>query len=242
GTAPRPNEYSSRIHPRRGPSAAAAATATSAAANAAALALLLIVGLSACKRHEPPTIDSTWTDSFDRSTLGSDWYATQDSYFLRDGKLNARGAHNHPLWLRRKLPRDAIVELDCWSESPSGDLKVEAWGDGESFDPDQGAYLATAYVLVMGGWNNSQSIIARRDEHAPGIPRRNDPKVEPGRKYHWKIVRKGGQLRWFVDDMTTPFLSLDDPAPLEGQDHEYFAINNWESDVWFDNLAIRPAE
>jgi len=29
-------------------------------------------------------------------------------------------------------------------------------------------------------------------------------------------------------------------APLEGAGHEYFALNNWETDTWFDNLVITP--
>jgi hypothetical protein len=65
-------------------------------------------------------------------------------------------------------------------------------------------------------------------------------KVQPTRHYHWRIERVGKQLKWFVDDMQTPFLVLDDPAPLEAQGHEYFGFNNWETDTWFDNLVITP--
>ena len=48
-------------------------------------------------------------------------------------------------------------------------------------------------------------------------------------------------LDWFVDDMTTPLLTLDDPEPLTGDGHAFFSINNWQSDTWFDNLRIAPA-
>ena len=65
-------------------------------------------------------------------------------------------------------------------------------------------------------------------------------KVEAKRHYHWKLERLGTKLTWWVDDMATPFLVLDDPKPLEGQGHEYFGFNNWESDTWFDNLVITP--
>ena len=37
-----------------------------------------------------------------------------------------------------------------------------------------------------------------------------------------------------------PFLAWTDPEPLAGPGHEYLAINDWESDVTFDNLPIRP--
>ena len=42
--------------------------------------------------------------------------------------------------------------------------------------------------------------------------------------------------------MSAPFLSYDDPQPLEGKGHEYFAFDNWDSDLWFDNLSISPAQ
>lgn len=207
-----------------------------------AIALLL----SACGKDkadqgpEPPPIDAEWKDDFERSQLGADWRATSSVYQLVNGAVSGQGAFNHPLWLRRKLPRDAEVELDVWSTSPDGDIKVELYGDGRSYDPDKGGYQATGYVAVMGGWQNSKSQIARLDEHGKDVASRAQPKVEPNKRYHWKFVRRGGKLDWFVDDMTTPFLSLDDPKPLEGAGHEYFAINNWQTDTWFDNLRIAP--
>ncbi len=57
-------------------------------------------------------------------------------------------------------------------------------------------------------------------------------------RYHWKIVRAGTTITWYVDDMETPFLSLDGPDPLAAKGHEYFGFNNWQSDSWFDNLSI----
>ena len=77
-------------------------------------------------------------------------------YEIANGALSAKGAHNHPLWLRKKLPRDVRIELDCWSNEERGDIKVELFGDGRSFDPDGGAYMATGYELIFGGWFNSQ--------------------------------------------------------------------------------------
>ena len=38
-----------------------------------------------------------------------------------------------------------------------------------------------------------------------------------------------------------PFLSWTDPQPLAGAGHEYLGVNDWESPVSFDNLAIRPS-
>jgi hypothetical protein len=65
-------------------------------------------------------------------------------------------------------------------------------------------------------------------------------KVVPSQRYHWKIERQGRALRWYIDDMTRPFLQLEDQRPLEAAGHEYFGFNNWETDTWFDNLVITP--
>ena len=201
--------------------------------------LALLAALSSCKQPDPPPIGDEFRDDFERSAVGSNYVATADVYRLKDGALGVVNGYNHPLWLRKKLPRDAEIELDVVSRSKAGDIKVELWGDGESYAQDRGAYTATGYVLIFGGWGNSKSEIARGDEHAANLPSRTDPKVEPGRKYHWKVVRRGGRLDWYVDDMEKPFLSFDDADPWAGAGHEYLGFNDWEADVSFDNLVVR---
>jgi hypothetical protein len=196
--------------------------------------------LAACKVKDPPPVTSTWREDFDRGDIGLDYFKTGPGYAISDGQLSAHGAHNHPLWLRKKLPRDVQIDLDCWSTEPRGDLKVEVFGDGRSFDPDGGAYMATGYELIFGGWFNTKSEIARMDEHAKDIPMRVAPQVVPNQHYHWRIMRRARTVTWFIDDMTKPFLELVDKAPLEGAGHEYFGFNNWETDTWFDNLVITP--
>ena len=179
------------------------------------------------------------SDDFERSALGRDWFATDPSAVrLENGTLTVEGAHNHPVWLRRPIPEDATIEFDAWTDSPEGDIKVEAWGDGRSAHsgPPQAAYDATGYVFVFGGWRNSKSVLARQQEHGPNVVERLVPKVEPGRRYHWVIQRKGDDISWTIDGM--PFLSMKDPSPLRGPSHAYFAFSGWESPVHFDNLKI----
>lgn len=184
-------------------------------------------------------ITARFEDRFDRTELGSNWNATNPSVWtLRDGALYVANARNHPLWLRRRLPRDARIEFDAWSNSPDGDIKCEAWGDGHSY-ARQASYTATSYVVIFGGWRNSLNIIARMDEHAPD--RRiqpNGPRVEQGRHYHWVVERRGNRLTWSVDG--NPMIDFDDPAPLAGPGHEFFAFNNWSVELGFDNLVITP--
>ncbi len=201
------------------------------------LVLLLVAG---CKVKDPPLVKDGFVDNFERDVVGSHYFESGPGYHIVHGELSAKGAHNHPLWLRERIPRDARIEFDCWSTQSRGDIKIEVWGDGESFDPDAGAYMASGYEVIFGGWFNTKSIIARQDEHAPDVTQRTDIKVVANQRYHWKIERKGKLIRWFVDDMTSPFLQLDDAKPLEGPGHDHLGFNNWETDTWFDNLVITP--
>jgi hypothetical protein len=205
-------------------------------------ALTICLGAAAvgCKVQDPPAIREPWRDDFERSEVGDDYRRTADVYEIVNGALSTKGAFNHPLWLRRKLPPAVSIELDCWSNTPDGDIKVELFGDGESHARDKGAYTSTGYVVIMGGWNNPRSMVARGNEHGKALVERTQPRVEAGRRYHWRIVRSGSRVTWYVDDMEHPFLTLDDAAPLSGAGHEYFGFNNWQSDSWFDNLAITP--
>jgi hypothetical protein len=185
-------------------------------------------------------ITAPFSDGFDRAALGPDWIATDpQAYRIEGGELIARAAYNHPLWLARPLPRDATIEFDCWSNDDAGDLKVEIWGDGRSYATDRvGAYTSTSYNFIFGGWHNQISTLARMHEHGEDRQVRRDVRVVKGRHYHWTIRRKGAHVEWLIDNQ--PFLSFDDPAPLDGPDHRFFAINDWEAELHFDNLRITP--
>lgn len=203
------------------------------------LVLSTILALG-CKVKDPPPITEHWVDDFERTSIGGNYYKTGGGHRIVDGALSTQGSYNHPLWLRKKLPRNVQIEFDAWSTTSVGDIKVELFGDGESYDPDRGQYTSSGYVLVMGGWNNSKSIIAKGNEHGKNLVDRRRPKVEPNRRYHWTIKRQGDAIEWWIDDGKEPFLRYADKSPLVGQGHEYFAFSNWESDSWFDNLSVTP--
>ncbi len=76
------------------------------------------------------------------------------------------------------------------------------------------------------------------EEHGPDRKERRDVRVVPGQHYHWLIARHGAVVDWYIDGKLV--LSMDDPAPLTGPGHRYFAFDDWETEVHFDNLVIRP--
>lgn len=180
-----------------------------------------------------------FADNFERQALGSEWLATDPAAAsIEQGSLTLERAQNHPVWLTRPIPTNASIEFDCWSESPEGDLKVEVWGDGASYNPGRptDAYLSSGYVFIFGGWRNTASVLAKQSEHTPGRASRTDVKVVPGKHYHWKITRQGNRITWYIDGQS--FLSVDDPSPLTGPDHQFFAFSDFEAKVHFDNLRI----
>jgi hypothetical protein len=202
------------------------------------LPTLTILLTTSC-RQRIPAITEPFTDGFDGAEVGPAWLNTGGNYRIINGRLNIAGAENHPLWLRKTLPSDVVVDIDVMSTSPDGDVKVELDGDGESFDRDGNRYEATGYMFVFGGWQNSLSIIGRMGEHDDAVKaRRALPKVEPNRVYHWTITKHGRNIEWKMDGQ--PFLAFDDPTPLGGSGHQFFGINNWRTDDHFDNLRIQP--
>ncbi len=195
-----------------------------------------------------PKLEARFTDSFERGDPGTDWNITGPGWSLNEGRLCVAGAHNHPAWLRRRLPVNARIEFEATSSSSEGDLKAEAWGDGSSAATAAAYRNATSYIVIYGGWKNTMHVLARLDEHATDRtelhvePGETDPRAQPvlpDRAYRFKIERTDGQtVRYFVDDIE--ILSLKDPSPLTGEGHEHFGFNDWQVPACFDNLIITP--
>jgi len=222
------------------PAVAAEAGTTDAAATATAKAA----------PTAPPDspITTAYYDNFDRAELGPEWNPTAPDWKIQGNQLCGRNAHNHPVWLNRKLPTNARIEFDATSTSADGDLKVEVWGDGKSFAKGTSYNDATSYLAIFGGWKNKFHVLARLDEHAPGRPEvkvnpsgadlRARP-VKPGERYHFKVERTDGKtVRWSIDDIEV--ISFTDARPLTGDGHEHMGFNDWEVPVCFDNLHITP--
>ncbi len=189
-------------------------------------------------------ITKEFRDNFNRKELGAGYLDTIGRWAVYRNRLNVSHAYNHPLWLKRRLPRNVEVDLDATAYTPDGDIKVILYGDGRSFEDHRGAYKSTGYVLCLGAWKNTKSFITRQLEHPPHgrerefMASRTDFRIKVGQTYHFHIVRKGQEIRWDIDGK--PFLSFVDRRPLWGKGHDHFGFANWESEVAFDNLVIRP--
>ena len=229
--------------------ASASARASNNAAQHAPAPRRATAGATASARATPgPQIDQPFVDTFERGEPGPDWNVTGSGWAIKEGRLCVSNAHNHPAWLRRRLPTNARIEFEATSASADGDLKAEAWGDGRSSATGNSYTGATSYLVIFGGWKNSLHVLARLDEH--GADRKalhveageTDPRAQPvlpDRAYRFKIERADGKtVRYFVDEIE--ILSFKDPSPLAGVGHEHFAFNDWEVPACFDNLIITP--
>ena len=174
-------------------------------------------------------------DDFERDALGERWHATADGAWIEHGVLKLRDLRNHPLWLDLALPDDVRIEFDAWAATEEGDIKVELCGDGVSVARSVN-YVASGYVLVFGGWNNTLHAIAKKNEHGRDRQTATAPQVEPERRYHFAVTRTGAEIIWEVDGR--PLLDFEDPAPLRGPGHDHFAFSGWEAESHFDNLVI----
>ncbi|MEM9192843.1 MAG: family 16 glycoside hydrolase [Myxococcota bacterium] len=199
--------------------------------------LALTIGLGCTPQGDPGIGSEGFKDDFEREQLGDLWHNTGGPYQIRNGELRVRGARNKPLWLRRTLPRDVRVAFDVRSESPEGDIKVEVFGDGTSRAETE-SYTATSYVIIFGGWGNSMNIIARMNEHGDDRVVGERMPVAQSQTYRIRIEREGDRIAYWVDDAL--IAEMDDDEPLEGRGHDHFAFNNWDTELWFDNLEITP--
>lgn len=169
------------------------------------------------------------SEDFGGAELPAGWRAAGSAWKVEDGWLSVAGARNDALWFQTPLPDQVRVEFLAMSLSPEGDLKFEIFGDGSTHE--------SGYVGIFGGWRNSLNIIARLDEHGDDrLVGAEGVQVEPNRTYRMAVVRTDARLRWYVDGEL--FLTYDDPAPLRGPEHAFFAFNDWDVPVRFDEFRV----
>ena len=233
------------------PPAARPGAATAAAAPAPAHAALhgeIEAPSGGAAGRGDPLLTETFHDQFERLDVGADFRTSSNAWYVKDGRLCAENAKNHPIWLKRRLPKNARIQFEAQSLSHDGDVKLEVWGDGASAATSVAYSDASSYILIYGGWKNRLHVLARLDEHGSDrLARRvndrgDDLAAHPvglGTWYEFKVERNDGEtVRWYVDDIEIH--ALRDPEPLHGPGHDHFGFNDWQARVCFDNLAVTP--
>lgn len=208
---------------------------------------LLALGIAGCKQSkgasssargvdEPQMTEGgelVFEETFDDREPGTHWKRGEGEdgrgrWRVEDGWMVGNDIKNDALWLERELPDDVRIEWDVQAMSPIGDIKVEAFGDGETHE--------SGYIFIFGGWKNTLDVIARLDEHGKDRKERQTHGVVPSTTYEMAIERTGDTIHWFVNG--EHFMSYRDDNMLEGEGHQHFAFNIWSAPVRFDNVRI----
>jgi hypothetical protein len=173
-----------------------------------------------------------FSDDFERAAIGDKYKKTGGTWRLEGGALHSDGTsdHNAPLWLDHPLSKNVKVEFTAWSTHPAVDTKIEIFGDGLRHE--------SGYIVIMAGWNNQISTIARLDEHEKTRVETRT-RFEKGRKYKWLVQRTDGKtLEFFIDGKK--IVEYVDSDPLFGPRNNKLGFTNWESQPFYDDLKITP--
>jgi hypothetical protein len=202
------------------------------------VSMFLMAGLAACEKPIPTVprpVDTSlllkggelvFHDTFERESLGADWQTSSPKWKISAGKIRVQNARNEGLWLQRSLPKNVRIEFDAWSDGKDGDLKFEVFAER----PEHQA----GYIGIFGGWKNTLTVLARRDEHGTDRLERDDRKVRKGKRHHFVIARRdNATLHWWIDGKSVH--RWKDSSPLTGT---HFGFNDWTAPVRFDNVKV----
>lgn len=196
------------------------------------VSLIVLSGLcvSCMPKKSTEGAPEAFQDSFDRSDLGAKYLKRGGTWSISDGTLRSTGEKNIPLWLDVPLSKNVKVEFTTLSRSTAVDTKIEIFGDGMRHE--------SGYIVILGGWNNQITTIARLDEHEKTRVEKRT-RWEKNRKYQWKVQRTNGRtLELWIDGQK--IIEYDDAEALFGPQNNRLGFSNWQSDVSYDDLVITP--
>lgn len=173
-----------------------------------------------------------FSDNFNRAGLGSEWDVklpgewTVTNGELVASKVDVYDDRNKGVWLNVPLPPKTRIEFESRSMGKDGDTKCEVFATEQKHE--------AGYSVIFGGWGNTINTICRLGEHeAKRVVQTPHLKVEAAKRYKWTIVRTDGAVRWYINGGFV--VAYDDKNPVRGK---WFALNNWLSDVRFDNVKV----
>ena len=130
--------------------------------------------------------------------------------------------------LREKFPGDVILEFDAHTENNNPTAGIECT-IGTDYNSDVG------YCFAFGGNSNTKTSILRNnyfmDENKKEL-------VRPGKTYHIKAQRIGGDISLFVDGKRVA--RFYDSNPLNGQRYASVGLKSYWGwpHVHFDNVRV----
>ncbi len=193
------------------------------------LSLVAVLTLVGCKKQVAESNSALpFSDNFDRDALGPNWFPSGGHWVIDKGTAYTAGANNAPCFLKVPLPDDVVVEVDVKSETKAVDCKIELMTDGRTHQ--------SGYIFILGGWDNKLSVIARLDEHGTDRKVKNPTGMRGGENHRWRIEKKGGDIKWYIDG--TLYMTYEDAEPLHGKGHNRLALSNWQNQIRYDNLRV----
>ena len=191
----------------------------------------------------PNLITYTFARSpFDWRSAAGEWEVTSRWSCDKRWSWFSGEARNGPsiMWNKRNFEGDMSIEF-C------GAIKMDSSRGAEySYARDMnvaitadGLDLTSGYSFIFGGWDNALSCITRKDAIVAQPQEPEKVKFTKSSNMHrqwwyFKVERRGGKLRWFVDNK--PAIEYTDPEPLAGS-----RVALWGYDVAIMVARVRIA-
>jgi|GEM_PF-6903865 len=171
------------------------------------------------------TWERIYVDDFSRSDIGPAYRVESGEWFLADDSLRGAGTGEVVIRLVQECPGNVRVEFDARTRPENGKHEVMAFLDGPR--PDQDGYYFGF------GADYGRSAIDRQQEE---VRLSESPVVEPGRRYHVAVSRRGNMLEMQVDGETV--VAYVDPFPLDPSTFCHIRLGTFDGAVIIDNLRI----
>ena len=158
------------------------------------------------------------------------WIVKSGNWAMENGELSGEKNQCAGMWviLEKKFPGDVILEFDAYTDENNPSAGIECT-IGTDYNPDIG------YTFAFGGNSNTKTSILRNNYF---MDENKNELVKPGKIYHIKAQRIGGDISLFVDGKRVAHFY--DPNPLNGRSYSTVGLKSvWgRPKVHFDNVRV----